>query len=77
MQRKAITAKRQADPAECLVFSIKTFCVVHDISRPTLYKLWADGCGPEFMQVGRRVLIPREAATAWRKRMTTDGEAKQ
>jgi len=75
MQRKESstkpkTAKRKADPAECLVFSIQAFCERHGISKPTLYKMWAEGNGPAFMQIGRRVLIPIEAATAWRLRMT-------
>lgn len=58
-----------------LAFSIDTFCHAHGISRPTLYKAWSEGYGPGFMRVGRRVLIPVEAATEWRQRMTARSNA--
>jgi hypothetical protein len=61
-------------PVESLAFSIEKFCEAYDISRPTLYKLWAEGNGPEFMQVGRRKIIPVEASNAWRQRMTQRAE---
>ena len=57
-------------PVDGLAFSIETFCRAHDISRPFLYSMWKDGNGPDVMRIGRRVLIPVEAATAWRERMT-------
>jgi hypothetical protein len=54
---------------ENIVFSVQDFCAEHGISKPHLYKLWANGEGPAFMRVGRRRLITVEAAAAWRKRM--------
>jgi predicted DNA-binding transcriptional regulator AlpA len=67
MQQKTNTSK----PVDGLAFSIDTFCRAHDISRPFLYTMWKEGTGPDVMRIGRRVLIPVEAATAWRERMTS------
>lgn len=48
---------------------IPTFCLLHMISRASLYNLWRNGRGPAVMKVGTRTLISREAAAAWRRQM--------
>jgi hypothetical protein len=69
-------SNQSAPPVADLAFSIDAFCRAHDISRPFLYSMWKEGTGPDVMRIGRRVLIPIEAATAWRERMTQPaGEA--
>src|SRR5215471_12027031 len=58
------TADRAPVPPAC--FSIKTFCLAHHISESMFHKLRAAGLGPQVMQVGNRVLITFESASAWR-----------
>lgn len=65
-----------AKPVYGLAFSIETFCREHDISRPLFYTMMKAGTGPDVMRIGRRVLIPVEAATAWRQRMTNKNGGK-
>ena len=48
-------------------YGIASFCTAHGISRSTFYNLKKDGKAPRLMHVGKRVLISREAATAWRR----------
>jgi hypothetical protein len=52
-----------------LVFTVKSFCESHHISRSLLYELLGEGCGPRIMKVGKRTLITAEAAAEWRQRM--------
>ena len=59
------------DPA---AYSPAEFADAHRISRATLYKLWAEGRGPRRVKVGRRTLIPGEAAAEWRQRLMADAE---
>jgi hypothetical protein len=47
-------------------FSIPEFCVRNGISSALFFKLAREGGGPRVMRVGRRTLITREAAAAWR-----------
>jgi hypothetical protein len=47
--------------------SVDAFCRSHGISRRMYYILKNAGTGPREMQVGRRVLISREAAEQWRR----------
>lgn len=58
-------------------FSILQFCEDHDLSRATFYSLLRDGDAPETMRVRGRVLISREAAEQWRRRMEARTAAKQ
>ena len=51
------------------VFSVNEFCRRHGICRATFYNLLKTGRGPAFMKVGSRVLISREAAEQWRRKM--------
>jgi len=50
-------------------FGVDEFAARNGLSRGTLYNLWQRGDGPAYMQVGKRRLISREAATEWRRRM--------
>ena len=49
--------------------TIVEWCQAHGISRATFYKLVSAGLAPRRMRVGRRVLISREAAAEWRRKM--------
>lgn len=56
--------------------SIDEFCARHRISRTLFYKLKSEGLMPATFKLGSRVLISREAATAWRRaREATDTAA--
>jgi predicted DNA-binding transcriptional regulator AlpA len=48
-------------------YSITEFCVRHQISKATYYRLKEHGEGPKEMRIGRRRLISREAAEDWRR----------
>ena len=50
-------------------FQIVEFCRRNGISRSTFYNLQAEGRAPRTFNVGRRVLISKEAAAEWRERM--------
>lgn len=50
-------------------YSIATFCQFYGISRALFYKLRSEGKAPHTFNVGRRVLISRDAATVWLKKM--------
>ena len=46
-------------------YTVPQFLAAYNLSRSTLYRLWKEGCGPRTVRVGRRVLIPVDAAEAW------------
>ncbi len=46
-------------------FTIPQFLNAYPISRAALYKAWKHNRGPRRAVVGRRVLIPRQAAEEW------------
>ncbi len=48
-------------------YSVDEFAARHGISRAYLYLLWKRGEGPNFMQVGARRMVSREAAANWRR----------
>jgi hypothetical protein len=48
-------------------FSIPEFCLRNSISSALFFKLAREGRGPRVMRVGRRTLITKEAAVAWRR----------
>lgn len=52
---------------EC--FTVEEFCSAHRVSRASFYNLVQRGLGPKTLRVGRRVLVSREAAEAWRRLM--------
>ncbi|MEQ8665628.1 MAG: helix-turn-helix domain-containing protein [Rhodospirillales bacterium] len=45
--------------------TVSEFCRWANISRSTLYKLFAEQDGPTVIRIGRRVLIPVGAAENW------------
>ncbi len=47
--------------------TIAQFLERYPISRTHLYREWAEGRGPRRVNVGRRVLIGREAGDTWFK----------
>ena len=51
------------------VFSIASLCKSYGISRALFYKLQRDGKAPRTFNLGRRVLISRDAAQAWLAKM--------
>ena len=53
---------------QAAAYGVGPFCEAHDISRAYLYKLWSQGKGPIYIQLGRRRLITAEAAAEWRRR---------
>jgi len=48
-------------------FTIPEFCRRHGFSQSKYFEIAAAGEGPRVMRVGKRVLISREAAGAWRR----------
>ena len=48
------------------LFSIKSFCIAHDISEGFYFKLREQGQGPQEMRLGARVFITFESAARWR-----------
>jgi hypothetical protein len=59
-------------PAGDLAFSIEEFCRRHSISRSTYYTMKEKGEGPREGHVLSRVLITKEAALAWREKISAD-----
>ena len=58
--------------------SINEFCELENIARSTLYKLWSEGQGPRFYQVGSVRRITEEARRLWqleREAATSAGRA--
>ena len=62
-------ASYPAPIASALAFTVPQFCASHGISRALFYILQRDGRGPRIMKCGRRTLIARESAEAWRRQM--------
>jgi predicted DNA-binding transcriptional regulator AlpA len=52
---------------DCDAYSVKQFCIRHNISRSTFYLLVREGQGPRTIKIGARTLISREAAADWRR----------
>lgn len=63
------TANNATQLATALAFTVPQFCDAHGISRALFYILQRDGRGPRIMKCGRRTLIARESAEAWRRQM--------
>jgi hypothetical protein len=53
-------------------FSITEFCDRHGLSPAYFFKLARENRGPLTMRVGRRTLISKEAAAAWRRAMENE-----
>jgi transposase-like protein len=56
-------------------YSIEEFCRRHGISRSTYYLIQSEGIGPDEGRVKNRVLVTKEAALAWRQKITTQRSA--
>jgi hypothetical protein len=72
--RKAKAHPERAVPDEADAYSIKEFCHRHRISIQLFYKYEDDM--PDTFNVGKRRLISREAAAAWRAEREEAGAAK-
>ncbi|VAW71462.1 hypothetical protein MNBD_GAMMA13-1870 [hydrothermal vent metagenome] len=55
------------EPGEA--FGIADFCATYGISRALFYKLKKDNRAPQTFNLGRRVLISRQAARNWLRAM--------
>jgi len=51
-----------------IAYTVGQFCKAAQISRSTLYKLWASGEGPPRCELGRKLIIPRDEAINWIQR---------
>jgi predicted DNA-binding transcriptional regulator AlpA len=68
MTRPEVTGRSAGNVDDDLdAFGIPEFCRRHGISPQTFYKMKAQGLAPAMFKLGARVLISREAATAWRR----------
>lgn len=47
--------------------TISEFCAAEKLSRSMLYKLWSEGKGPRFFNIGIHKRISSEARTEWRR----------
>jgi hypothetical protein len=70
MARPEVTGRKPAQLSaanDADAYSVEEFCTRHRISPQLFYKLKPQGLMPATFNVGTRVLISREAATAWRR----------
>ncbi|MGY4317224.1 hypothetical protein [Bradyrhizobium sp. JR3.5] len=70
MARLEATSRKPTKPNASIdadAYSVDEFCARHRISPQLFYKLKPQGLMPATFNVGTRVLISREAATAWRR----------
>jgi hypothetical protein len=51
------------------------FCEAERISRAMLYKLWQQGKGPRYFQVGNRRRITQEARINWQRQREAEAQA--
>jgi hypothetical protein len=51
------------------VYTVAQFCAAYAISRAKLYQLLVAGTGPHTYKLGKRTMISREAAEAWRREL--------
>jgi hypothetical protein len=52
--------------------TINEFCKAERLARAMLYRLWAEGKGPRWFNVGTKRLISHEARTEWRRRLEAE-----
>ena len=50
---------------EPLAYTVGQFLQAFPISRTSLYAAWSEGRGPKRIKIGRRTLIPVQAADEW------------
>jgi hypothetical protein len=58
--------KKRVTDVPRFAYSIEEFCALVDISVSMYGKMRREGLTPREMRMGRRVLISKEAMTAWR-----------
>ena len=71
------TKKRRLRQVEVppAVYSIRAFCLAHDISEMTYHRLRRQGLGPRTMKVLNRTIISHEAAAEWRREREGTGRS--
>jgi len=69
MQKNKSTAQSIITPE---VYGVDAFCEAHSISRALFYQLLKSGKGPNIIKLGRRTLISKDAAAAWRSSLETE-----
>jgi hypothetical protein len=69
MEHRQESRNDPAAIAVALAFTVPQFCSAHGISRALFYILQREHRGPRVMKCGRRTLIARESAEAWRRQM--------
>jgi excisionase family DNA binding protein len=47
------------------IYTVREFLGAYSLSRTTFYRLLRAGKGPTLMRIGRRVLVPADAAEEW------------
>lgn len=52
--------------------TINQFCQAENISRAMLYKLWSQGRGPRWFNVGNSRRISHEARVEWRRQLEAE-----
>lgn len=57
----------EIEPPSVGAFSVKEFCHEYKISKPFFYQLLRTGRAPATFKLGRRRLISKESAAAWRR----------
>jgi hypothetical protein len=57
-------------------YTVNEFCAAERISRAMLYKLWNEGNGPRFYQVGTHRRISHQARIEWQQAMEAAGYLK-
>lgn len=65
------TKANRSPQVELDAYSIEEFCRRHSISRATYYNMKIAGKGPREGHVLGRIIITKEAAHAWREKITT------
>ena len=63
--RLAVQPTKSVSPTRYVVYTVKTFCLAHQMSRAQLYVLWRRGEGPKTYTIGRRRYISLAAAAEW------------
>ena len=67
-----LVPKADEPQPELDAYSVEGFCRRHSTSRSHYYNMRLLGDGPKESHSGGRVLITKESAEAWRKKITED-----
>lgn len=66
MQSAQLAVRENTPAASRSAMSVKSFCEAYDVGETTVYRLMASG-NLRAVKVGRKTLIPMEAARDWLK----------